>query len=60
MPDTSSAGFRRRRRPEPPADTSGQLMVSGIEPVDCTWFETFEVPPVDEPLIMLVPVRVEP
>lgn len=59
MPDTSSAGFRRRGRREPPAGTSGQLMVSGIEPVDGTWFETFETAPADEPLLMLVPVRIE-
>jgi hypothetical protein len=60
MPDTSSAGFRRRGRPESPADTSGQLMVSGIEPVDGTWFETFDAAPADEPLLVLVPVRASP
>lgn len=34
-------------------------MVSGIEPVDGTWFETFETAPKDEPLILLVPVRMK-
>ena len=34
-------------------------MVSGIEPVDGTWFETFEATPADEPLILLVPLRLQ-
>lgn len=34
-------------------------MVSGIEPVDGTWFETFETAPKDDPLLMLIPVWVE-
>src|SRR6266498_4971277 len=46
MPDTSSA---RRHAERPP------LRVSGLEPVDGTWFETGDEPPVDLPLIMLVP-----
>ncbi len=33
-------------------------MVSGIEPIDGTWFETSETTPRDEPLILLIPVRV--
>lgn len=47
MPDTSSA---RRHAERPP------LRVSGLEPLDGTWFETGDEPPVDLPLIMLVPV----
>lgn len=47
MPDTSSA---RRHAERPP------LRVSGLEPVDGTWFETGDEPPADQPLIMLVPV----
>jgi len=35
-------------------------MVSGIEPVDGTWFETFDAPPADEPLFVLIPVRIQP
>jgi hypothetical protein len=35
-------------------------MVSGIEPVDGTWFETFETAPADEPLFVLIPVRIQP
>jgi hypothetical protein len=48
MPDTSSA---RRHAERPP------LRVSGVEPVDGTWFETGEEPPVDLPLIVLIPVQ---
>ena len=50
MPDTSSAAYRRPAEPPP-------WRVSGIEPVDCTWFETGDEQPVDRPLILLVPVR---
>ena len=49
MPDTSSAAYRRHaERP---------WRVSGLEPVDGTWFETGDEPPADQPLILLVPVR---
>ncbi len=52
MPDTSSAAYRRRvDRP------ASAIVVSGIEPVDGTWFETGDEPPPDEPLILLVPIR---
>ncbi len=47
MPDTSSA---RRHAERPP------LRTSGLEPVDGTWFETGDEPPVDWPLVVLVPV----
>ena len=47
MPDTSSA---RRHAERPP------LRVSGLEPVDGTWFETGDEPPADLPLVVLVPV----
>lgn len=50
MPDTSSAAYRRHAEPPP-------WRVSGIEPVDCTWFETGDEQPVDRPLILLVPVH---
>jgi hypothetical protein len=32
-------------------------LVSGLEPVDGTWFETGDGPPLDVPLILLVPIR---
>lgn len=52
MPDTSSAAYRRH------ADgPEGPLMVSGIEPIDCTWFDTADEPPADRPLIILLPVQ---
>jgi hypothetical protein len=47
MPDISSA---RRHAERPP------LRVSGIEPIDGTWFETGDEPPVDQPLVLLIPV----
>jgi hypothetical protein len=51
MPDTSSAAYR------PDADrTMRALLVSGVEPVDGTWFETGDEPPADVPLVLLVPV----
>lgn len=34
-------------------------MVTGIDPVDLTWFDSADEPPHDTPLIMLVPVRRE-
>jgi hypothetical protein len=46
MPDTSSA---RRHAERPP------LRVSGLEPLDGTWFETGDEPPADLPLIGLIP-----
>jgi hypothetical protein len=48
MPDTSSA---RRHAERPP------LRISGIEPIDGTWFETGDEPPADLPLIVLIPVQ---
>lgn len=54
MPDTSSAAYRRDA--DRPAHAHA-VLVSGIEPVDGTWFETGDLPPADEPLILLVPVR---
>lgn len=48
MPDTSSA---RRHAERPP------LRVSGLEPVDGTWFETGDEPPADLPLMLLIPVQ---
>lgn len=50
MPDTSSAAYHRYAERPP-------WRVSGIEPVDGTWFETGEESPADLPLILLVPVR---
>lgn len=50
MPDTSSAAYRRHAERPP-------WRVSGLEPLDGTWFETGNTPPADTPLIMLVPVR---
>lgn len=50
MPDTSSAAYRRHAERRP-------WRVSGLEPVDGTWFETGDEPPADQPLILLVPVR---
>ena len=55
MPDTSSAAYRRHA--DRPAAASRGLLVSGLEPVDCTWFETGDESPSDAPLIILVPVR---
>lgn len=54
MPDTSSAAYRRGA--DRPAHVHA-VLVSGIEPVDGTWFETGDLPPADEPLILLVPVN---
>lgn len=50
MPDTSSAAYRRHAERPP-------WRVSGLEPVDGTWFETGNTPPADTPLILLVPVQ---
>lgn len=50
MPDTSSAAYRRHAERPP-------WRVSGLEPLDGTWFETGNTPPADTPLILLVPVR---
>jgi len=55
MPDTSSAAYRRRVGR--PASATPTVLVSGIEPVDGTWFETGDEPPPDAPLILLVPVQ---
>jgi hypothetical protein len=69
MPDTSSAACGRHA--EQPGGTARSLreracertsvtgrpgVVSGIEPVDGTWFETGDESPSDVPLIVLVPV----
>jgi hypothetical protein len=53
MPDTSSAAHRRHA--DRPAAASRSVLLSGVEPVDGTWFETGDEPPSDEPLILLVP-----
>lgn len=50
MPDTSSAAYRRHAERPP-------WHVSGLEPLDGTWFETADEPPADKPLILLVPAR---
>lgn len=50
MPDTSSAAYRRHAERPP-------WRVSGLEPLDGTWFETTDEPPADKPLILLVPAR---
>jgi len=50
MPDTSSAAYRRHAERPP-------WRVSGLEPIDSTWFETSDEPPADQPLILLVPVQ---
>jgi len=55
MPDTSSAAYRRRV--DRPASTTPTALVSGIEPVDGTWFENGDESPADAPLILLVPVQ---
>lgn len=52
MPDTSSAAYRRHAERPP-------WRVSGLEPVDGTWFETGNTPPADTPLILLVPVQTQ-
>jgi hypothetical protein len=57
MPDASSAAHRRRA--DRAASGPGGLLLSGIEPVDSTWFETGDDALSDEPLILLVPVRHE-
>jgi hypothetical protein len=56
MPDTSSAAHRRHAHGPASAQS---LLLSGVEPVDGTWFETGDESPMDEPLILLVPVRHE-
>ncbi|MGH3876346.1 MAG: hypothetical protein ACRDSK_04825 [Actinophytocola sp.] len=67
MPDTSSAPYRAHpvtwrmhgdladpcpARPRPDV----QLIVSGIEPIDDTWFDAADGP-VDTPLYLLIPVQ---
>jgi hypothetical protein len=55
MPDTSSAAYRRHA--DRPVAAPRSLLVSGLEPVDGTWFEAGDESPSDAPLIVLVPVR---
>lgn len=59
MPDTSSAAYRGRadRYRRQTVEQDGPLLVSGIEPIDGTWFETVEDPPVDEPLLLFIPLQ---
>jgi hypothetical protein len=65
MRDTSSPAFRRRAVRDKARDKalagapSGQVMVTGVDPVDHTWFDTSDDDPQDTPLIMLVPVQRE-
>ncbi|HEY7594227.1 MAG TPA: hypothetical protein VH969_13825 [Actinophytocola sp.] len=64
MPDTSSAPFREHTAtwrvcgdladPCPVRRKEGQLLVSGIEPIDETWFDASDCP-VDTPLFLLIP-----
>lgn len=65
MPDTSSAPFREHTatwrvygdlaEPCPVRRSSpGQLTMSGIEPLDETWFDAADCP-VDTPLLLLIP-----
>jgi hypothetical protein len=66
MPDTSSAPYREHTEtwrvhgdladPCPAARAEGQLLVSGIDPVDETWFDDSERP-IDTPLFLLIPAR---
>lgn len=50
MQDTSSTA--NHRRPE----AAGPAVVSGLDPRDGTWFESVSAPPVDTPLIELIPL----
>jgi hypothetical protein len=50
MQDTSSTANHRR------PDAAGPTVVSGLDPKDGTWFEAVSTPPVDTPLIELIPV----
>ena len=50
MQDTSSTA--NHRRPE----ATGPTVVSGLDPRDGTWFEAVHPPPVDKPLIELIPL----
>lgn len=61
MRDTSSPAFRRRavRDKDSAGAPSGQVMVTGVDPVDYTWFDTSDDAPQDTPLIMLVAVHRE-
>lgn len=66
MPDTSSAPYREHAviwrvhgdLAEPCADdrSPGQLLVSGIDPIDETWFDDTACP-VDTPLFLLIPTQ---
>jgi hypothetical protein len=66
MPDTSSAPFREHTEtwrvhgdladPCPARRSEGQLLVSGIEPLDETWFDD-SARPVDTPLFLLIPAQ---
>ncbi len=65
MPDTSSAPYREHTttwrvhgdlaEPCPDRKPKRQLLRSGIDPIDETWFDASECP-VDTPLFLLIPV----
>ncbi|HEY0453554.1 hypothetical protein [Actinophytocola sp.] len=62
MPDTSSAPYRhdhetwrvRGDLADPCPARGGPLLVSGVEPLDGTWFDAADCP-VDTPLVLLIP-----
>jgi len=66
MPDTSSAPFREHTatwrvhgdlaEPAPARRPRGPRVVSGIDPVDETWFDDSTCP-VDTPLFLLIPAQ---
>ena len=66
MPDTSSAPFREHTatwrvhgdlaEPCPAYTPRGPRVVSGIDPVDETWFDD-SARPVDTPLFLLIPAQ---
>lgn len=66
MPDTSSAPYREHTatwrvhgdlaEPCPIRGPRGQIVVSGIDPVDETWFDDSTCP-VDTPLFLLIPAQ---
>lgn len=66
MPDTSSAAYRDHTEtwrvhgdladPCPARNQQGPLLMSGVEPLDETWFDTGDGP-VDTPLVLLIPVQ---
>ena len=62
MPDTSSAPYREHPATwrvhgdlyDPVCRPRGPLVMSGIEPLEETWFDASESP-VDSPLFLLIP-----